>query len=858
MQPRGDVEEQLVFIRAAKKLDAYGQAFARDCHGDGDAGETENIGEDGRHQRLEKADLTAVDFPFALAVAEGGDAAYGHDDDGEAFHLAQQRGAHAIARGQVGEHLFGGHFLAIERFGGGPVGFGLTAFDELAGGGRGPLVEEEGPDVGGALEAARFKGLDGVAERFQQRGGAANGGSDFGIDRDVVKLFPEPDGGIGGGEVAQRDGSGKRIGGIEGGECAEEQPKVGGVARHRAGDGVEAERIAEGREVAGGGDAAGSGLEAGDAAKMRGHANGAAAIAADAAGRAEGGDGGGFTAGGTAGSARRVGGMAGAAGDEVVGFVAGEQLGCVGLAEEDGAMATELRDGGGIGGGAMADAQAAADLGGQARNVEAVFDGDWHAVQRAQGLTARDGGFAGASFFESALGEYHGECVDRRIAALDLAQMGFDEFHRRKRTGANARSHFDERKPVWHEHSVTTRHNGFMAPLTFAEARGRVLEEVRGARKAPATEEAGLDRAAGRVLAEDVAADRDSPAVARSVRDGYAVRAADLPGELRIIGEVRAGERFTGTVGAGQAVEIMTGAPMPAGADAVVMVEHTRRVNGRAQIDRPAEPGQFINPRGCEAAAGEVVLERGKRLDYSDVAMLAAFGRSRVLVYARPRVAIVATGDEIVEVDEKPEEFQIRNSNARSLAAQVERAGGEPQVLPVARDTVEHTREIVARGLAADLLLLSGGVSAGKYDVVEEVLAGLGAEFFFDRVLIQPGQPLVFGRVMQTFFFGLPGNPSSTMVTFEVFARAALELLAGQEEIALHMPLARLTREFRHRAGLTRFLPARLSADGSEVTPVEWHGSGDVPALTRANAYLVADAGRPEYSSGELIRVLMK
>jgi molybdopterin molybdotransferase len=397
-----------------------------------------------------------------------------------------------------------------------------------------------------------------------------------------------------------------------------------------------------------------------------------------------------------------------------------------------------------------------------------------------------------------------------------------------------------------------------MAPLTFAEARARVIAEVRGARKTPATEEAGLDRAAGRVLAEPVAADRDSPAVARSVRDGYAVRAADLPGELLIIGEVRAGERFPGTLGASQAVEIMTGAPMPAGADAVVMVEHTRRVNGRVQIERSAEPGQFINPKGCEASTGEVVLDPGKRLDYSDVAMLAAFGRSRMLVYARPRVAIVATGDEIVELDEKPEEFQIRNSNVRSLAAQVERAGGAPQVLPVARDTVEHTREIVARGLDAHLLLLSGGVSAGKYDVVEEVLAGLGAEFFFDRVLIQPGQPLVFGRVGQTFVFGLPGNPSATMVTFEVFARAALELLAGQQEIALHMPLARLTREFRHRAGLTRFLPARLSADGGEVTPVEWHGSGDVPALTRANAYLVADAGRPEYASGELIRVLMK
>ena len=397
-----------------------------------------------------------------------------------------------------------------------------------------------------------------------------------------------------------------------------------------------------------------------------------------------------------------------------------------------------------------------------------------------------------------------------------------------------------------------------MAALTFSEARQAVVDRVRAARSAPAVEEVDLAAAAGRVLAEDVAADRDSPAVARSVRDGYAVRAIDVPGELQVVGEVRAGQRYEGFVDAGQAVEIMTGAPIPAGADAVIMVEHTRREGARVFTDRSAEPHQFINPRGCEAAAHEVVLHRGKRLDYSDIGMLAAFGRARVKVLARPQVAIIATGDEIVEVHEQPEEFQIRNSNAYSLAAQVARAGGVPSVLPIARDTVEHTRAAIGAGLESDLLLLSGGVSAGKYDVVEEVLAGFGAEFYFDRVLIQPGQPAVFGRASGTFFFGLPGNPSSTMVTFEIFARAALELIAGQEEAALHMPFARLTREFRHRMGLTRFLPARLSIDGAEVTPVEWHGSADIPALTRANAYLVADPDRAEYPRGEFIRVLSK
>ena len=394
--------------------------------------------------------------------------------------------------------------------------------------------------------------------------------------------------------------------------------------------------------------------------------------------------------------------------------------------------------------------------------------------------------------------------------------------------------------------------------LTFLAARQTVIDKVTGARLHPEVETVALDAAAGRVLAEDIAADRDVPALARSVRDGYAVRAADLPGELAVIGEVRAGQRFEGEVARGQAVEIMTGAPIPAGADAVAMVEHARRVDGRVSIDGTAQALQFINPQGCEAGAGEIVLHAGKRMDYTDVAMLAAFGRTRVQVFRRPVVAIVATGDEIVEVSRQPAAFQIRNSNAWSLAAQVTRAGGIPRILPVARDTVEHTREIVRQGLASDLLLLSGGVSAGKYDVVEPVLAELGADFYFDRVLIKPGQPLVFGRAGATFFFGLPGNPSSTMVTFEIFARAALELLSGQLETALLMPYSRLTCDFRHRPGVTRFLPAHLSADGAEVTPVKWHGSGDVPALTRANAYLVADPARPEYAGGEFIRVLLK
>jgi molybdopterin molybdotransferase len=394
--------------------------------------------------------------------------------------------------------------------------------------------------------------------------------------------------------------------------------------------------------------------------------------------------------------------------------------------------------------------------------------------------------------------------------------------------------------------------------MQFSDARASVLREICAGRPATSTERASLSECAGRVLAENVAADRDYPPLSRSVRDGFAVRAGDFPGRVLVIGEVRAGDRFAGSVDQGEAVEIMTGAPVPNGADAIVMVEHAVRDGQWMSTERPVKSGDFINPQGCESAAGSTVLRAGTRLDYACVAMLATVGRPDVLVFRRPRVAILATGDEIVGVEETPLEHQIRNSNTQSLAVQVARAGGVPDILPVARDNFESTRELVARGLEADLLLLSGGVSAGKYDIVEQVLAEFGAEFFFDRVLIQPGQPLVFGRASGRLFFGLPGNPASTMITFEIFARAAVELLGGAGHAPLPLLLSRLTADFRHRPGLTRFLPARLSDDGAELTPTGWQGSGDVGAMARANAYLVADQERESWAAGDLIRVLAK
>lgn len=378
------------------------------------------------------------------------------------------------------------------------------------------------------------------------------------------------------------------------------------------------------------------------------------------------------------------------------------------------------------------------------------------------------------------------------------------------------------------------------------------------ARRTPSIECVALGDSAGRILAEPIHADRDYPPFPRSARDGFAVCVADLPGPLRVIGEVRAGERFAGSIGQGEAVEIMTGAPLPEGADAVLMVEHARRDGACVTADRALAPGENFNPQGVEAQAGGEMLAVGKRIGYAEIALLAMVGRAEVPVYAKPHIAILSTGDEIVGVREKPKEFQIRNSNAWSIAAQVARAGAIPEILPIARDHYDATRELAERGLQSDLLLLSGGVSAGKYDIVERVLADLGAKFYFDRVLIQPGQPVVFGSANGKFFFGLPGNPLSTMVTFELFARAAVDRLSGAADSFLPILKAKIAADFRHKPGLTRFLPATVSENGTTVTPQPWHGSGDIASLTRANAFLVVDADRESWSAGDDIRVLIK
>ena len=418
------------------------------------------------------------------------------------------------------------------------------------------------------------------------------------------------------------------------------------------------------------------------------------------------------------------------------------------------------------------------------------------------------------------------------------------------------------------------------------------------------TEEVPLLQARGRVLGEPVLADRDFPPFPRATRDGYAVRAADLnqngSAMLRVVGQVRAGDSYDLPLASGEAVEIMTGAAVPHGADAVVMVEYTeRKINQKGhqepqgeegskhttpddileglhqpkknssvviesddlvEIKRTVSAGENIVPAGAEAKAGQELLSRRTRMGPAQIAMAAAAGSASLQVFRKPRVTILSTGDELVDVAEKPGPSQIRNSNSYSLAALVAAGGGEPVQLPIAPDEEGKLTELVREGLKADLLLLSGGVSMGKFDLVEKVLKELGAEFFFTGAMIQPGKPVVFGAAGETPFFGLPGNPVSVMVTFDLFARQLVEALSGAEPVRLKSATARLKQEFKTKTGLTRFLPAILEGElyDAAVEVVPWQGSGDLLAASRANCYLVVPPDREKLAKGEMVTVVLR
>jgi molybdopterin molybdotransferase len=387
---------------------------------------------------------------------------------------------------------------------------------------------------------------------------------------------------------------------------------------------------------------------------------------------------------------------------------------------------------------------------------------------------------------------------------------------------------------------------------------------------APATELVPLLASEDRVLAIGIHADRDQPPFDRSTRDGFAVRAADFGGgPLKIAGQVRAGEEWQGgALENGAAIGIMTGAPIPEGADAVVMVEHVERADGaiRRLGERTIRSGENIVRRGSEARAGQVVLPAGTLMKSAEIALAAACGSSVLTVFRRPKVAIVATGDELVEIDAVPEPEQIRNSNSYGLASLAARAGGEAVRMPIAPDRRGELEETMRSARRCDLMLLSGGVSMGEYDLVEEVLERLGAEFFFTGVRMQPGKPVVFGRLPAAdglpaqFFFGLPGNPVSTQVTFHCFVEPLLRAMGGAAVEGPRFAQATLAEDAVGNAALMRVLPARLTTDRMrpKVRLVGWQGSGDLAANARANCYAVLPPEKERFSAGDVITILLR
>ena len=398
--------------------------------------------------------------------------------------------------------------------------------------------------------------------------------------------------------------------------------------------------------------------------------------------------------------------------------------------------------------------------------------------------------------------------------------------------------------------------------LTYEQARNKVVEQVGKGKGPRVTAVVSVWDALGLVLAQEVQTDREYPPFDRSTRDGYAVRSKEAaPGaQLKSVGEIKAGDTVREALAVGTCLQIMTGAAVPAGADAVVMIEHTSREGDVVRFERAAQTGQNIVPRGSEAAAARTILTPGMRLGYAELALAAQVGAVHLQCATRPRVAILSTGDEVVLIDETPGEFQIRNSNSVSLAAQVRIAGGEPVVLGNAADRIEDLGEKIERGLKEDSLVLSGGVSMGKYDLVESVLKAMGAEFFFDAVAIRPGRPAVFGICQGKPVFGLPGNPVSTMVTFELFVAPAIDLLSGSQARALPLVEARLAEALKEKPGLAHFLPARLEWHGRapEVKALKWQGSGDITALSKANCFLVVPADREKIEIGESVSVLLR
>lgn len=375
-------------------------------------------------------------------------------------------------------------------------------------------------------------------------------------------------------------------------------------------------------------------------------------------------------------------------------------------------------------------------------------------------------------------------------------------------------------------------------------------------------ETVSLETAVGKVLAEQIAADTDLPPFNRAQMDGFALKsedAAQVPARLKIIGESAAGADWRGELRTGEAVRIMTGAAVPAGANAVQKVEVTREENGFVEIFETVKLGQNITPRASEIGGGTVLFEPGETITNQMIASLAAFGYANVKVGKRPRVAILATGDEIVPVEQKPNPIQIRNSNSITLKIYAEACGALVTTLAQVGDDLESLKTAIENALeTADVLILSGGVSVGKYDFTKTALREIGAEIYFDKIALRPGKPTVFAKLDEKIVFGLPGNPVSVIVTFNLFARAALLKMQGARAINLKSGFAVLQQDLKGAAERDSYLPIKLAIDENGrllAEPLKWGGSSDFVRFARADALLFVPRGA-KLKSGDAARIL--
>ena len=374
-----------------------------------------------------------------------------------------------------------------------------------------------------------------------------------------------------------------------------------------------------------------------------------------------------------------------------------------------------------------------------------------------------------------------------------------------------------------------------------------------------------LSDALARILAENIVADTDLPPFDRAQMDGYAVRAADVvktPARLRIVGESAAGVGWHNEMNTGEAVRIMTGAPVPSGADAVQQVELTREVNGAGLVEilESVEAGRSIVRQAQEIKRGETVLRAGDDINAQTIATLASFGYAQVKVGQRPRVAVMATGSELVDVDQKPARDQIRDSNNYTIEAYAKLAGATVERLPLAGDDTEQLKKQIAAAVErSDALITSGGVSMGVYDFTKAALKELGAEIFFERVALRPGKPTVFARIGKTLVFGLPGNPVSVAVTFNLFARTALRIMQGSTQPTLCPETAALARSVKGSAERESYLPAILRTDEKGTLlaePLKWGGSSDFVAFARTTALINVPADVKLIEKEKIVRIV--